>query len=421
MRLANKTVAARHASLHWVPARQRCPAVYFFHLATGRLHQAAMWGDGNQERLRQQWLIHMAERREGASTAPEHPAFDWLVASRRSLGLINPAFASRAVLPDPMSLRVDLPNAQIPWAFRKLRPCEMLQEALGLYSARWAHSDSVEVAQHDPAELTRLGYRLARLATRRVGIDSQEFFAALVTMGIGIQGLPTGQTCTYCFRQARPWSNVCTLHSQAKLACLSTGSTRGRHVASARAAKDVTAAVKGDFQLLRRPLMERSEFFNRELHLGGILWPLHGDALHDWHQSLDRSLSRSPRVCALLGHGFAALPYWRQIARLQEALRDQEWVAWRWPALIELAETWMTEGEKLKLQQRPSGPSPENIDRIAKIDLMLSEGLAKAQIAAALGVSPSHLSHLIRRHKHHSSGDGSANEVGMRPLAKGGR
>ena len=75
-----------------------------------------------------------------------------------------------------------------------------------------------------------------------------------------------------------------------------------------------------------------------------------------------------------------------------------EWVVSYWFTRVGAAEAWLEAAEALSPGREHMKPTDQNRERVAKARALLQQGISKKDIASQLGISQSHLSHLLRRH-----------------------
>jgi CRP-like cAMP-binding protein len=86
-----------------------------------------------------------------------------------------------------------------------------------------------------------------------------------------------------------------------------------------------------------------------------------------------------------------------QLAELRRVLDPHEWIVEYWPVKIRLANNWLTVADQLTPGR--AGMSATNEARLRRADMLLSQDVPKKEIALDLGISPSHLSQLLKRRK----------------------
>jgi len=173
----------------------------------------------------------------------------------------------------------------------------------------------------------------------------------------------------------------------------------------------VHAQISSEARLAKRVVTKlgwsRAEFVSafgqdgsvEEKTIAGLLWGLRvGDGGHTL-QHLKEGLSNNhfPRVQALLLSNFCGLNDTRACTALRRYVDPREWVLSYWYTRVGAAEAWLEAAESLSPGRVHMKPSVQNLERVANARSLLQQGLSKKDIAAQLGISQSHLSHLLRR------------------------
>ena len=266
----------------------------------------------------------------------------------------------------------------------------------------WFHDGAHFVAPHgaqtedvlaEPTELMKTGYALVARAGRHHGVESREFAAALAIVGIGALGIVRRRTCQMCFRCAVPGLTRCLVHSQSKVVVEGDRRVGAGQAQSARTAR-LTGSLLG--WPAKRPL-SLDWGYTEEWANAGVLWPDRIRLAHSWLKRLGEAFATSIHVRALLPKDFLQLAQADKFSALRRAIDPYEWCANRWPEKICLAEAWLTYEGKVAPGAPPRGLRRENVDRLMRIKALMALGLSKSQIADRLGISRSHMSHLIRR------------------------
>lgn len=255
----------------------------------------------------------------------------------------------------------------------------------------------LDEAMYTPHLLIRLGYRIARSIATTDGVESEAFQAALCAVGVGAMGIDLW-TCKSCFRRTRGDLHACDLHSQAKVVLSISNVEKAHQVQRARNARLVVKQFEKSLPMERGFLgFFELELYEFELRVGSILWPLVGGVHQEWLAHVLRALANAPAVMARLPSDFEAIPHHTQMQALQDAVGSREWIVSRWPELIGVAETWLQAEMHVAADFKREGMSPLSRSRFGTANDLLAQGCSRSEIAARLGISRSHLSHLLRR------------------------
>jgi hypothetical protein len=133
--------------------------------------------------------------------------------------------------------------------------------------------------------------------------------------------------------------------------------------------------------------------------IASSLWAIGtGCEVHDdWLSAVRHALESAHLVAALLPDNFSDLSYWDQIRALQAALDENEWDYAAWPLKISMAQSWLQSATAVRSRRRGPGPLPDTLALAKAARDLLGSGHSKQDVAQALRVSPSYLSHLLRR------------------------
>ena len=251
----------------------------------------------------------------------------------------------------------------------------------------------------DPARLLRVGYQMLCREWAVHGQGRCQTGEAIAIIGLGALGLFPRVRCAVCYRLAMPATTRCAQHSQTQSIRVDDGVAK------------VHAQISSDARLAKRVIAKLGwapndfltdfghDGFVEEKTIGGLLWGLHvGDEGHTLHH-LRGSLRAGhlPRVCALLPSNFCELDDVRACASLRRHIDPDEWVVSYWYTRVGAAEAWLDAAEALSPGRTHMMPTDQNRERVAKAHVLLQQGLPKKDIAVRLGISQSHLSHLLRR------------------------
>jgi len=262
------------------------------------------------------------------------------------------------------------------------------------------HRSRVDFLMRDPARLLRVGYQMLCREWAAHGQSRHQTAEALAIIGLGARGIFPRVRCAVCYRLAMPATTRCARHSQTQRIRADDGipKVHAQISSEARLAKRVIA------KLGWAPNDLLTDFgydgFVEEKTIGGLLWGLHvGDGGYTLQRLRDGlSAGHFPRVRALLPSNFCELDDARACASLRRHIDPGEWVVSYWFTRIGAAEAWLEAAEALSPGREHMKPTDQNRERVAKARALLQQGMSKKDIASQLGISQSHLSHLLRRH-----------------------
>ena len=267
------------------------------------------------------------------------------------------------------------------------------------WCAEWAHAAKkhtplFESALSNPYWLIHASYQWISGVLASGGSDSDEFSAALTTLGLGALGAFPRVECDLCFRLAISQRLRCTHHNASRLVHGDGNAytTQVQHSAEARRACRLLnwPARRPDFRLAGWPT-------NEEEVVCGLLWPLSHDQQQDAAAWLVATLRQFPNILALMPANILDLDTNVILQHMRRTLDENEWNYEAWAGKLFVAEEWLAALKKVAPGRRPSGMTEQNRERLLLADRLLLNGLAKSDIAAKLGISRSHLSNLWRR------------------------
>ncbi|WP_164091474.1 hypothetical protein [Comamonas thiooxydans] len=257
----------------------------------------------------------------------------------------------------------------------------------------------LDMLMRNPTRLLRAGYQMLCQEWTIHGQFRRQTGEALAVIGLGALGIFPRVRCAVCYRLAMPATTRCARHSQTQNVRVDDDGSKvhAQISANARLAKRVVTTLG----------WSRTEFvtafgndgYIEEKAIAGLLWGIHvGDGGHTL-QYLKEGLSAGhfPRVRELLPSNFCELDDIHACAALRRHVDPGEWVVSDWYTRIGAAEEWLETARELSPGRVHMKPSDQNVERIANARFLLQTGLSKKGIAAQLGISQSHLSHLLRR------------------------
>lgn len=245
----------------------------------------------------------------------------------------------------------------------------------------------------EPWLLIKVGNQVLRHIAVRPVLDWPEGVVGLVMVGLGaiVYAAPE-QRCEVCFRRKAPGLARCRIHSQSKLNIGADSRAAGQRAQSSRIALRAAAADETLLETLKRCQGPT----DIEHVVASILWPTETAAFSFHHDEVKVAIESAPHVCELLPPDFLSLPAVDQVTILREHIDPEEWSMYCWPDKIREAERWLM-AEKRIAPGRQQGLCSRNKERVVRIQELLERGLPKNRIARELGISRSHLSHLLHR------------------------
>lgn len=248
-----------------------------------------------------------------------------------------------------------------------------------------------------PARLLRVGYRILCDEWSTHGHTRRQTGEALAVIGLAALGLFPRVRCAVCYRLSMPGTTRCAWHSQTKVARVSESASHAQISGESRLADKVMKELRWgrmDF------VTDRGEDpYIEEKTVAGILWGLNVDDGPFNLQGLRNGLiaGHFPHVGALLPRNFVELNDGHTCAMLRRAIDPNEWVVSCWYTRVAAAEAWLKVAARLAPGRRHMQPTERNRERVDLARTLLQQGLSKKEVASRLGVSASHLSHLLRR------------------------
>lgn len=254
-----------------------------------------------------------------------------------------------------------------------------------------------DVLRHDPYSLIRFGYKSLSAGLAREGSHGPGLSVGVAVIALGLLGVMPRVRCQVCFRLAIPQRLRCALHSQST--AVRAGGVEVRSEASSRARLARAVMTTLGWGSHSPEYFWKGKYRAAESTLGSLLWDIPPPHCHQLRAHILLALESSPRVRALLSEHFRELSLRRQLAALRGALDPLEWIHEYWPAKICHANLWFEAAHQLAPGREKM--SVTNLARLVAIDTLLQQGQPKRDIAATLGISPSHLSQLLKRRDKH--------------------
>lgn len=247
-----------------------------------------------------------------------------------------------------------------------------------------------------PDRLIMAGYQLLPQPGSREPLDSRKGAAGLGLVGLGAIWYWGRERCEICFRLQSPGLSRCSLHSQSKNNLGDDPHDAAQRAHRSRVARKAIAAHGDLSKMLKVGYWGYCHF---EHTIAYILWPSLAVQANYAIGKVKAALDVAPHVRRLLPTNVLAASPGEQMSALRANLDPEERVANIWPDKVREAEEWLA-AEAIVAPGRQGGLSPTNVARVAQIADLSERGLSKSEIAIQLGISASHLSHLLRRACH---------------------
>lgn len=223
--------------------------------------------------------------------------------------------------------------------------------------------------------------------------DTSALGVCLSMIGTGAMGFICSQPCELCrFRVSVPGGRRCASCSRSK----QTVEPHEQKAAAARASR-ARRVRAGAPRMLDDLSDDVRASFSRSI--ASSLWAIGtGCKVHtDWLRAVRHELESAHLADALLPDGFSDMSYLDQIRALQSAFDQNECDYAAWPLKISTAQAWLQSVTAVRSRRRGPGPLPDTLALAKAARDLLGSGHSKQDVAQALRVSPSHLSHLLRR------------------------
>lgn len=282
----------------------------------------------------------------------------------------------RSMFPDPMMTPQDL----VRWWAAQMRPHP-------------AFSAGLSGAVRAPSQLVKLGYTLMRSHYYDVSDHSPEIGCCLSMVGVGALATLGSAPCKVCmFRRAVFGTLRCGVCSRSKQVI--EPHEQRRQAARAMKARRIRATGVGLREIHPTDLQAS---FTRSFAAMLFRMRQHSTAHHTWLSEIDSALRDSPSISAALPANFMDLGPRVQLGELQNCIDSNEWDYSVWSAKIRLVQKWNDASALVQSRRRGPGPMPRTIKKANTAMELLASGMSKTEVAHMLGISLSHLCHLLRR------------------------
>jgi hypothetical protein len=222
--------------------------------------------------------------------------------------------------------------------------------------------------------------------------DCAQLGACLSMIGAGALEMLFAQQCELCKHRWAIYGLRCRACSRSKQAIdVSHSNEAAVRARRARSIRDTITSLVGDLSDDQRGSLARS--------VAGVLYamPNTSAVYQHWLDSIKQALKQAPLVESGLPNDFLTLDFTRQLKELRKLLDPSEFDYSIWPVKIAWSQAWLEQEADIQARRRGPGPMPKTVTKATQALALLNSGLSKAEVARVLGVSPSHLSHILAR------------------------
>lgn len=252
-------------------------------------------------------------------------------------------------------------------------------------------NDLAKVLDRPDARIVIGTYQLSN-TFRLLQEDCPPLGACLSMVGAGALEILLAHQCELCKHRRAIHGLRCPACSRSKQAIdLSQGSdaaVRARRARSIRAS--ITELVVG------LPDNQRASL-GRSVASLLFAMPNTSNAYLQWLDSIQQALKQAPLVASALPRDFLTMGFKSQLKELRKYVDPYEFDYAIWPEKIVWSHAWQEQEAGIQARRRGPGPMPQTITQATQALALLNSGLTKAEVARVLGVSPSHLSHILAR------------------------
>lgn len=261
-----------------------------------------------------------------------------------------------------------------------------------------------EVLPHEPNP-SRLAEALDRPETRIVvgtyhlrttftslNEDCPALGACLSMIGAGALEILLADQCELCKHRRAIHGLRCPACSRSKQAIdLSQSSDAAVRARRARSIRDSISELVVSLPDNQRASLGRS--------VASLLFamPTTSAVYQHWLDAIKMALKQAPLVESGLPHDFLTLDFKSQLKDLRQLIDPNEFDYTAWPEKIAWSQAWQEREAGIQARRRGPGPMPKTLAQATQALALLNSGLTKSEVARVLGVSPSHLSHILAR------------------------
>lgn len=259
-----------------------------------------------------------------------------------------------------------------------------------------AHT-ALKSRESGPHELVQAGYEFLIEEHARKSPDIAKLGACLSVVGLGASSILNSRICSLCgFRRSSIIrSNRCTECSRSKLVVdmdqVAEAAARVQRIRRAAPLKRLASDLPFDIDDTHLPFFTRST--------ASILFnmPKGCDAHCEWIEKVAPALGSAPYVKSLLGDSFLSLTPTEQWQMLRLRLDANQWDYEAWPGVIQRAQELHDNQVAARSRRKISGPTRTTQSKAHDARKLLAEGKSKSEVAKLVGISASHLAHILRR------------------------
>lgn len=337
-------------------------------ITTGLVHASTAWGTKSF----QADLFHQL--------IPHHhlwpsPASDRVPAAPLSPQSLLLPILDPAARPVPFMTSFDL----VGWWVQQIFPTEHNPSGLA------------DVLDRPDARIVIGTYHLSN-TFRLLNEDCPALGACLSMIGAGALEILLADQCELCKHRRAIHGPRCPACSRSKQSIDASQSSKAAvRARRARSIRDSIGDLAGNFSDDQRDSLARS--------VACVLFgmPNTSAVYQHWLDAIKMALKQAPLVESGLPHDFLTLDFKSQLKDLRMLLDPNEFDYTAWPEKIVWSQAWQEREAGIQARRRGPGPMPKTLAQATQALALLNSGLTKAEVAQVLGVSPSHLSHILAR------------------------
>jgi len=246
---------------------------------------------------------------------------------------------------------------------------------------------------NSPYFLVKTGYSLLREEFFESPDDSHELGACLSMIGAGALAVFTSQPCNLCkIRRSVAGTLRCRACSRSKRvidpADMQSQAAHANRVRRIRVNSTIQDMSVSENHLSSCTRSIASLLFGMDKQSPQHL---------EWLSHINDSLDKAPTIKNMLGSEFHHADFQFQTQALRSTIDENEWDYGLWSEKILQAQSWYDAADIVQKRRRGPGPMSKTIELAEQAQKLFQQGSSKKAIALQLGVSLSHLSHILRR------------------------